>query len=87
MSGDQTTRGGRRPGAGRKPGQGAGPNPEVRERVPAELAAYCKVQQALLPGFLAGLISDHLKRERMNALDELTELTEEIGLYDHQNQE
>lgn len=56
---DSSTRGGRRPGAGRKPGNGAGPNPEVRERVPADLADYCKAQQATSPGFLARLIKQH----------------------------
>ena len=53
---DQPTRGGRRPGAGRKPGQGTGPNPEVRERVMPELAAYCKARQAAEPGYLARLL-------------------------------
>lgn len=56
---DSSTRGGRRPGAGRKPGNGAGPNPEIRERVPADLADYCKAQQATSPGFLARLIKQH----------------------------
>lgn len=56
---DSSTRGGRRPGAGRKPGHGTGPNPEIRERVPADLADYCKAQQAVSPGFLARLIKQH----------------------------
>jgi hypothetical protein len=61
---DSSTRGGRRPGAGRKPGSGTGTNPRITERVPADLADYCKAQQALSPGFLAGLISEHQKRNR-----------------------
>lgn len=57
---DSSTRGGRRPGAGRKPGSGTGTNPRITERVPADLAEYCKAQQALQPGFLAGLLRAHL---------------------------
>lgn len=63
MPGDQTTRGGRRPGAGRKPGQGTGPNPEVRERVSPELAAYCKSRQASEPGYLARLLRAEQAKE------------------------
>lgn len=58
-----STRGGRRPGAGRKPGNGTGPNPEIRERVPADLADYCKTQQATSPGFLARLIRQHRSKQ------------------------
>lgn len=56
---DQTTRGGRRPGAGRKAGSGTGTRPEMRERADAEIVAYCKAQQALNSGFLAGMVERH----------------------------
>ena len=44
---------------GRPVGTGRGINPEVRERVHPDLAAYCKEQQAISPGFLASLVEAH----------------------------
>jgi len=65
---DSSTRGGRRPGAGRKPGSGTGTNPRITERVPADLAAYCKAQQALSPGYLARLIQKHRSKGEASEL-------------------
>jgi len=44
---------------GRPPGSGTGIRPELRERADADLVAYCKAQQLLSPGFLAGLVERH----------------------------
>lgn len=85
-------RGGRRPGAGRKPGSGTGSNPEIRERVPADLADYCKAQQAANPGFLARLIKQYKENSAMFSVSLITrnpqtDLVEEttIGSYADQN--
>jgi len=44
---------------GRPVGSGSGKRPEMRERADADLVAYCKEQQALNSGFLAGLVERH----------------------------
>ncbi|TXH11949.1 MAG: hypothetical protein E6R03_13810 [Hyphomicrobiaceae bacterium] len=46
--------------AKRKPGRPAtGRRPELREVSDPETVSYCKAQQLLSPGFLAGLVEQH----------------------------
>ena len=54
-------RGGARPGSGAKPKEGGAKQP-VQERVAPLLAAYCRQQQELSPGYLARLIQADLQR-------------------------
>lgn len=58
---DQTAKRGRpgRPATGRRP--------ELREVANADLVAYCKAQQALSPGFLAGLVEQHRLQNQRGA--------------------
>lgn len=52
----------------RKPGRPAtGKRPEMRERAEPYLVAYCKEQQALSQGFLAGLVEKHRLENSRNS--------------------
>jgi len=80
---ESSTRGGRRPRAGRKPGTGTGTNPRITERVPADLAAYCKAMQCWSPGYLAGLIRADMRAKSagLESSDMLPEAKEIVQRY------